>query len=156
MVPRGQTLPAAASSRDGPFPYRSTVAKGPFQAHLIGVPSVTKHLFERAVVVSSNLAILNGGVPDAVVVSSNLAILNGGDPEVLLQALVLGPSISLVKIMQSGASPTGVNAVPVDPEQSLPRSFPGGLAAVGGAASIFEGLMLATVQKVMQHPSSKD
>ena len=61
-----------------------------------------------------------------------------------------------VKIMQSGAPPTGVNAVPVDPEQSLPRSFPGGLAAVGGAASIFEGLMLATAQKVMQHPSSKD
>ena len=139
LVPRRQTLPAAASSRDGPFPYRSTVAEGPFQAHLIGVPSVTKHLFERAVVVSSNLAILNGGVP-----------------EVLLQALVLGPSISLVKIMQSGAHPTGVNAVPVDPEQSLPRSFPRGLAAVGGAASIFEGLMLATVQKVMQHPSSKD
>ena len=147
LVPRGQTLPAAASSRDGPFPYRSTVAKGPFQAHLIGVPSVTKHLFERAVVVSSNLAILNGGVPDAVVVSSNLAILNGGDPEVLLQALVLGPSISLVKIMQSGAPPTGLNAVPVDPEQSLPRSFPGGLAAVGGAASIFEGLMLATEEE---------
>ena len=58
LVPRRQTLPAAASSRDGPFPYQSTVAKGPFQAHLIGVPSVTKHLFERvvsAVVVSSNL-----------------------------------------------------------------------------------------------------
>ena len=61
-----------------------------------------------------------------------------------------------VKIMQSGAPPRGVNGVPVDPEQSLPRSFPGGLAAVGRAASIFEGLMLATVQKVMQHPSSKD
>ena len=37
--------------------------------------------------------------------------------------------------MQSGVS--------VDPEQSLPRSFPGGLAAEGDAASIFEGLMLA-------------
>ena len=40
--------------------------------------------------------------------------------------------------------PPGVYAVPVDPEQSLPRSFPGGLAAEGDAASIFEGLMLAT------------
>ena len=101
---------------------------------------------------------MNGGDPEVLlqVLLRCRAILNGGDPEVLLQALVLGPSISLVKIMQSGAPPTGVNAVPVDPEQSLPRSFPGGLAAVGGAASIFEGLMLATVQKVMQHPSPKD
>ena len=66
------------------------------------------------------------------------AILNGGVPKSPLQSLVLGPSISLsilageVKIMQSG--------VPVDPEQSLPRSFSGGLAAEGE----------------MQHPSSKD
>ena len=47
----------------------------------------------------------------------------------------------MVEVLQPCAPP-GARAVPVDPEQSLPRSFPGGPAAVGDAASIFEGLEL--------------
>ena len=58
----------------------------------------------------------------------------------------LGPSISLGvlagEVLQPCAPP-GAHAVPVDPEQSLPRSFPGGAAAVGDAASVFRGLELA-------------
>ena len=56
--------------------------------------------------------------------------------------------------MQSGVPP-GAHAVPVDPEQSLPRSFPGGLAAEGDAASIFEGLRLATGNEHISSVSTK-
>ena len=59
------------------------------------------------------------------------------------------------KIMQSGVPPPGAHAVPVDPEQSLPRSFPGGLAAEGDAASIFEGLMLAAGDEHISSVSTK-
>ena len=45
------------------------------------------------------------------------------------------------KVLQLSA-PLGVHAVPVDPEHSLPRSFPSGTAAVGDAASV-RGLELA-------------
>ena len=58
----------------------------------------------------------------------------------------LGPGISLGvagKVLQPSA-PLEVHAVvPVDPEHSLPRSFPSGTAAVGDAASVFRGLELA-------------
>ena len=49
--------------------------------------------------------------------------------------------------MQSGVS--------VDPEQLLPRSFPGGFAAQGDAASIFEGLMLAAEGEHISSVSTK-
>ena len=40
--------------------------------------------------------------------------------------------------------PPGTHAVPIIPGQPGPRSFPGALAAADdGAASVFEGLMLA-------------
>ena len=49
----------------------------------------------------------------------------------------------------------GAHAVPVDPEQSLPRSFPGGPAAVGDAAFIFEGLMLAAGDEYISSVSTE-
>ena len=90
-------------------------------------------------------------------ISSNLERWRPGGP---LQSLVLGPSFSPrilageVKIIQS-CVPPGARAVPVDPEQSLPRSFPGGPAAIDDAASIFEGLMLAAGDEHISSVSTK-
>ena len=57
----------------------------------------------------------------------------------------LRPGISLGeagKVLQPSV-PLEEHAVPVDPEHSLPRSFPSGTAAVIDAASVFRGLELA-------------
>ena len=83
--------------------------------------------------------------PSVLVVSSNLERSrprrSSSGPE------VLGPSISM-SILAGGALqprvPPGTYIVPINPEQSLPRSFPGGRAAADSAASVFKGLVFAT------------
>ena len=52
-------------------------------------------------------------------------------------------SLSVAGEVLQPSAPPGVHAIPVNPARSLPRSFPGGTAAVGDVASVLRGLGLA-------------